>query len=135
MLGDGSMCSRRPAEVLDFVIKVLREHERWLDGFAKELKAIVDRLGRLEPKRAETVEGMPVFRCRTWGEFKEKGRKAESVYISRKGKGLTISAVSNGKVYRYVLEPSGIRSWLSWLLNVPEEKISEGRLVTGDAGK
>jgi len=28
-----------------------------------------------------------------------------------------------------------MRSWLSWLLNVPEEKISEGRLVTGDAGK
>ena len=133
MLGDGSMCSRRSAEVLDFVIGVLREHERWLDGFAKELKAIVDRLGRLQPKRVEKA-GMPVFRCRTWGEFKEKGREAESVYISREGKNLTISAVSNGKVYRYVLEPGGIRSWLSWLLNVPEEKIS-GRLVTGDAGE
>ncbi|MHA1632560.1 MAG: hypothetical protein ACTSXC_07135 [Candidatus Freyarchaeota archaeon] len=59
-LGDGSLCSRRPAEVLDLIVKVLREHERWLDGFAKELKAIVDRPGRLEPKRAETA-GMPVF--------------------------------------------------------------------------
>jgi len=132
MLGDGSVSPRESAEVLDFVIGFLREHERWLDGFAKELKAIVDRLGNLEPKQAETVEGMPVVRCRTWGEFKEKGRKAESVYISKKGEGLTISAVSNGKVYRYDLEPNGIRSWL---LNVPEEKISEGRLIAGDAGK
>jgi len=123
---------REAADVIDFAIEALRKHEKWMDNFARDLEAIVEKMENGKPvERAETtVQGLPVVRCETWKRFKERSRGAESVSVQwTEENGLTISALSNGKVYKYVLEPNGLKSWLSWQLNVPEEKVVEGKIM------
>jgi len=77
----------------------------------------------------QTETSLPTVLCKRWIEFKEKSKGAEYVTLEwTEGQGLTLKALHNGTIYKYVLEAQGLKSWLSYVLDVPEGKVVEGEI-------
>lgn len=82
-----------------------------------------------EPPKVEQT-AIPVVWCERWKEFKEVSRGADAVALEwSEEKGLVISALSKGTVYKYILKADGFKSWLSYQLGIPEEMVIEGEIT------
>ena len=80
--------------------------------------------------KAGLMAELQVVRCKGWEDFRERSKGASSVALEwSEEEGLTISSLSRGVVYRYVLESDGVKSWLSWELGVPGERVVEGEIM------
>ncbi|MEM2946937.1 MAG: hypothetical protein QXN96_01715 [Candidatus Bathyarchaeia archaeon] len=141
-------------EALDFIINVLREHEKDLDRLINELGKITERLGEAGELsgKIENVEerltnlqvpaselrGPPVIlRCKHWEDFQTMARQAQALSFLYKEteKTFQTDALKNNQIITYSGElpkPTNLlKSWLSKQLDIPEEKILEGILAVG----
>ena len=92
---------RDKVDVIDFIINVLREHEKGLDELVGKLSKVLDRLPAAE--RAEVVERPQAIyvEIHDWGEFRSRCSGAEAVAFEIDGKVLSICAEKGGMVYTY----------------------------------
>jgi hypothetical protein len=92
---------RDKVDVIDFIINVLREHEKTLDELVGRLEGAFERLPRVEG--AERVEKPPAMgiEVRDWEEFRLRCRGAPIVAFEVDGKVFSIYAVKEGLVYNY----------------------------------
>jgi len=141
--------SKDKMDVLDLIINTLREHEKNLDKLTERLQNLVETLdskveheklakpfpllekARLGPPPA--VFSLPTVECARWKDFKEKSMKAEVTVFEINERGVVVSCVYAGVVYRSAIafahSSDKLKRWLSENLGVPEEKILEGRLT------
>jgi len=71
-----------------------------------------------------------VLHCESWVDFVEKSKRAGLLaFECVEGKGLTISAVYHGKIYKYTFTAKNFKAFLTQQLNVREEKVVEGEVV------
>lgn len=71
-----------------------------------------------------------VLHCESWADFVENSKGASLVAFKWvEGKGLSISAVSNGKIYKYTFKAKNFKAYLSQQLSVQEEKVVEGEII------
>ena len=133
-------------EALDFIINVLKEHEKDLDRLVTELGKITERLDGTEEMagKIEKDEEAPVYshgpavivRCKKWEDFKTLSANAETVSFLFKEteRAFQIDALKEGKVLTYSGEfPQDtklLKIWISKELKIQEEKILEGVLAT-----
>jgi len=113
-------------DALDLAIKALREHEKRLNNLVERLKAVVNKVKRLKVAEPRLL----VVWCKHWRDFLERSRGASLVTFEwTEEKGLTLSAISNGKVYKYVFRTRNFKMLLSQELGVPEERVIEGEII------
>ena len=151
----------RALEALDFVISVLKEHEKDLDRLINKLSktaVVSDKIEKVE-ERISTLQteisnlinrisafreapayprGPPVIvRLKNWEEFKAMATGAETVSISMKEAERTFQAdaLKEGRVMTYTggfpRDEKLLKIWLSKELGVPEEQVFEGILTIG----
>jgi len=171
-------------EALDFIVNVLKEHEKDLDKLINELGNITGRLGdtgelslKIEkveerlatlqneianlikyvsiPHEAQTAgqqvsqqrigavqpreaQGTPVnLRCKQWEDFKALAYQAQTLCFLYREKEATFQAdaLKDNQIVTYSGElpkkVSLLKIWLSKQLDIPEEKVLEGNLATG----
>ncbi len=143
-------------EALDFVISVLKEHEKRLDKLANQLETIAASLTRSAPpieRRPETTVAertWPSLQVANWREFRARSQGAKTVAFQAIEGVLTVSAWVQGMVHMYTervpqgrvsfecgyesqlsgsVEAEGLREWLARELSVKPAKIVEGFLV------
>jgi len=113
-------------EALDLAIKALRGHEGRLSSYVERLKAVADKLEQLKANVRHPV----VLQCESWADFVENCRGASLVTFEWvEGKGLSISAMSNGKICKYTFAAKNFKAYLSQQLSVQEEKVVEGEII------
>jgi len=148
----------RALEALDFVISVLKEHEKDLDRLIDRLgKTTVssEKIGKVE-ERITTIQNeitsliklvsalsetpsraqgpTVVFKCKNWDEFKVLAKGADAVSLNFKLGERTFQsdALKGGRVLTYTGElPKGsalLKNWVCDELEVSEDKIFEGVL-------
>jgi len=157
----GKPSKDRALEALDFVISVLKEHEKDLDRLINKLgqtaissekvEKVEERISSLQTEISNLIKlvstsretpiyarGPPVIvRCKKWEEFKALAAGADTVSISLKETERTFQAdaLKEGRVVAYAgkfPEDAGLlKVWLSKELGVSEEKIFEGVLTIG----
>lgn len=88
-------------DALDFIINVLKEHEKNLNKLAEKLELTIKKIEGL-PKHLETTVGFPVVQCKKWKDFVEKSRGADVVAFEMGERSLTVDSLSRGKIYRYL---------------------------------
>ena len=136
---------------LDFIISVLREHEKTLDSLIERLENISLYLDTNKKNniRARYERGCNVrILCEEWEEFKELSREAE-VFSFHLGNELKIMALHGNRIYEYKepilthigylksgipirfqaqLDPERIRKFLRKELNISGKKIIHGEI-------
>lgn len=148
----------RALEALDFIINVLKEHEKDLDRLIDKLgKTTVssEKIGKVE-ERITTIQNeitsliklvsalsetppraqgaTVVFKCKNWDEFKNLAKGADAVSLNFKPgeRAFQSDVLKGGRVLTYTGElPKGaalLKKWLSNELEVSEDKIFEGVL-------
>ena len=92
---------REKVDVIDFIINVLREHEKTLDELVGRLEGAFERLP--EVRGAERIEKPPAIcvEIRGWDEFRSRCRGAPMVAFEADGRVFSIYAVKGGLVYTY----------------------------------
>ena len=135
--------------ILDFVIGVLKEHERTLDSAVSRLEKNLKEL-RQTKRHSKFV----LFSCTSWEDFREVSKRAEAISFKIEQQ-VTIRALKGSYMYeykqasaRYTYEyrqtPSVVdsqskkdalptdseelRNWLARQLLVPKKKIIQGEL-------
>lgn len=148
----------RALEALDFVINVLKEHEKDLDRLidklgkttvsSEKIEKVEERITTVQneissliklvsalsetPSRAQGTT--VIFQCKNWDEFKTLAKGADAISLSfRPGERTFQSSVlKGGSVLTYTGElPKGaelMKIWLSKELDVSGDKIFEGVL-------
>lgn len=138
---------------LDFIINVLREHEKKLDSIASKFEGILSGLSALlgrkkvEEHEAKAVRAQVSVVCDNWSDFRSACSGAEIVAFSQDGYTLSIKAVNENILYEYreilptyvgslrcgiplrcqvSLDVSEVKRILSRELSVPESRIIEG---------
>lgn len=106
------MSNPEKMNALDFVIKVLRGHEKSLDSLIGRLKEIIEVFSeepRTEVKARETVIGekerdtakvLASITCSSWSEFKKICSGAD-VVVFNQDSALNIKAIKGKFIYRY----------------------------------
>jgi len=112
-------------DTLDLAIKALREHEKRLNNLVERLKAVVNKVERLEA----TEPRLLVVWCKQWRDFLERSKGANLVTFEWTEEKLALSAISNGKIYKYVFRTKNFKMLLSKELDVPEERVIEGEII------
>jgi len=145
-------------EALDFVISVLREHEKDLDRLINKLsktavvsEKVEERILTLQTEISNLIDRISAFReapayprgppvivrLKNWEEFKAMATGAETVSISMKEAERTFQAdaLKEGRVMTYTggfpRDEKLLKIWLSKELGVPEEQVFEGILTIG----
>lgn len=139
---------------LDFIINVLREHEKKLDSLASKFEGILSGLSALLERRVEehetnVVRAQVSVICDNWSDFKSACSGAEIVAFNQDSHTLCIKAMNENIVYEYremlptyvgslrcgiplkcqiSLDASEVKRILSRELNVPENRIIEGEI-------
>jgi len=127
---------------LDFVISVLREHEKALDSIAQKLEEGLKSFREM-PKQAFTL-----FSCVRWSQFKEASEGAEAVSFKLDDE-LEIRALKGNFIYKYKeaifgreeeggcgllaslkprLDSEEVRDWTAKELKVPKNRVIEGEI-------
>ena len=139
---------------VDFIISVLREHEKNLDSLIDKLNSVSKNLLEITSKRKEVSQGRYeargniYVRCEDWEEFKELSREADVLSFNLDGE-LKIVALYGNVIYEYresipgrtehlecgvpvylqaQLSPEKIRKFLLRELKVSEKKIIRGEI-------
>ncbi len=124
---------------LDFIIGVLKEHEKALDSIGSRLERSLKDL-RHSKRRTRLV----LFSCASWDDFKEISSKAEAVSF-RINSRITVRALKGNYLYefsephpsqadssteKWVLprDPKKLRDRLALELHVPKNKVIQGEL-------
>jgi len=123
---------------LDFVIGVLREHERALDSVSDRLEKSLKEL-RQTKRKSKFV----LLSCTSWEDFKEVTKRAEAISF-RVSPQVTVRALKGSCMYEYAQAPSSedsrsrkdalptdpeeLRNWLSRQLHASKRKILQGEL-------
>ena len=136
-------------EALDFIINVLKQHEKDLDRLVAELGKNTEKLSKIgnvsgniersEEREAPAYSHGPavIVRCKRWEDFKALSADAETVTFLFKESERTfqIDALKKGKVLTYSGQlPQDMRLFTIWIsreLKIPEERILEGVLAIG----
>ncbi|MEM2341529.1 MAG: hypothetical protein QXX94_00500 [Candidatus Bathyarchaeia archaeon] len=105
------MSDSEKMNALDFVINVLREHEKNLDALISRLEEILTELStkgeereieeKAETKKAPKAIGVPVnIICESWSDFKDACSGAE-VITFHQNNALSIKALQGNIIYEY----------------------------------
>ena len=137
---------------LDFIISVLREHEKTLDSLVGRLENLSLRLTANKKNDMQSRhEGGGCVRilCENWEEFKELSREAEVFSFHLDGE-LKIMALQGNRIYEYSepilnhmgylrngipirfqaqIDPEEIRKFLLRELNASGKKIIRGKIL------
>ncbi len=136
-------------EALDFLIKVLKEHEKRLDAITERLETIAT---LLETKSVtDKSDRAQMTECKDWEDFKEVSKEADKVSFYINDKNLTIYSSVGGKAYWYNetfqdnqvqlncglkfwvtnmlfrIDKNEVKRWICRELGVPEENVEEGK--------
>ena len=139
---------------LDFVLSVLKEHEKNLDSIAEKFEKVANALEKVSGT-LEKEEKIPIARvhnvsilCEDWGELAEACQKPEIVCFQL-GDELTVKALKGNVIYEYKehirgqaqslecgipvtfqtrLDPSKVKRFLSRELEIPIQKIVKGEV-------
>ncbi|RJS84257.1 hypothetical protein CW706_04480 [Candidatus Bathyarchaeota archaeon] len=139
---------------VDFIISVLREHEKNLDSLIDKLNSVSKNLIEATSKRKEPSQvryetrGNVYVRCENWEEFKELSKEADVLSFNLDDE-LKIVALHGNVIYEYrepivgrieylgcgvpvylqaQLSPERIRKFLLRELKAPEKKIIRGEI-------
>ncbi len=146
------MSDSEKINALDLVITVLKEHEKTLDSLIEKLEnALKDFSAVSEKTKAITSARHNVeILCEGWNEFREACTGAEAVSFQLDGK-LRIKALQGNIIYEYMesahrhvkimecgipvkfqtyLDPAELKRVLSKELNVPENRIIQGKIIS-----
>ncbi|MEM2093959.1 MAG: hypothetical protein QXI32_01525 [Candidatus Bathyarchaeia archaeon] len=121
---------------IDFVISVLKEHEKALDSIGHQLKNELRNLRQVK-KQARFI----FFSCISWDDFKEVSQRAEAVSFRINTK-TRIRALKGNYVYEFnepqtdqptegwILphNPAKLRDLLAQELHIPKKKVIQGEL-------
>ena len=123
---------------LDFVIGVLREHERALDSVSDRLEKSLKEL-RQTKRHSKFV----LLSCTSWEDFKEVTKRVEAISF-RVSPQVTVRALKGSYMYEYKQTPSTedprptkdalpadteeLRNWLARQLHVSKKKVIQGEL-------
>ena len=123
---------------LDFVIGVLREHEKALDSVSDRMEKSIKEL-----RQTKRQNKFVLFSCTSWEDFKEVANRAEAISF-RAAPQVTVRALKGSYMYEYVQTPSNenprpkkdafpadseeLRKWLARQLRVPKKKVIQGEL-------
>jgi hypothetical protein len=149
--------SASKVEALDFIINVLREHEKRLDKLAHQLESAASSFAKAgaPPAEARTQviaaeRGWPSLQVARWSEFRARAQKPKTVAFQVVEGSLTISAWAGGMVFMYTervpagrvsldcgyesqvsgsLDTNGLREWLAREFGMKAQKVVEGFLV------
>lgn len=124
---------------LDFVIGVLKEHEKALDSISRKLDKSLRDLSK-----ARRQGKFVLFSCTSWEDFKEISKKAEAVSFqveqnimirALKGSNMyeftePLSGQANSKLKGWALprDPEELRDRLAYELHISKKKIIRGEL-------
>jgi len=146
-----NMTDSERMNALDFIISVLREHEKTLDSLIERLKNISSHLdvNKKSDLQSKCERGSSVrILCEEWEEFKELSREAE-VFSFHLGSELKIMALHGNRIYEYKepilthigylkngipirfqarLDPERIKRFLLKELNISGKKIIRGEI-------
>jgi len=156
------MSDSEKMSALDFVISVLREHEKSLDAIEEKFEKLVSDLSALTVRKREKAEGArPGGRggihvsCEEWEEFRELCLEPEIVSFQINDI-LKIKALKDNMIYEYReqigrhveslmcglkvdfharLDPSKVKKFLSRELKVHENRIIHGDLQFSQRGE
>lgn len=144
------MSDSEKMNALDFVITVLKEHEKTLDFLIEKLESALKSFpGVSEEAKIVTAAQRSInVQCQEWSEFREACVKAEAVSFRIDGD-LEIEALQGSVIYEYKeptnghiqtmrcgipvrfqthLDPCDVRRVLSKELDVPENRIIRGHI-------
>jgi len=141
------MDEERRLSAIDFLVNVIREHEKALDALEEKLEKLVTELTKVKTER---VPSTPlVVRCKRWSEFKDVSVGCDMVVFQIEG-GLTVyglrgsrvtaysealpSRLSCGLEVRVELNRDEVREWLSRELEVEKTRIVEGEIYAKRSG-
>lgn len=140
---------------LDFIINVLREHEKKLDALTSKFEGILSGLSAImgrkkaEEAEAKTIRAQANVICDDWSDFKSACSGAEIITFNQDAYTLIIRALNGNIVYEYrealpvyvgslkcgiplrfqvSVDASEIRKILSKELNVSESRIIKGEI-------
>jgi hypothetical protein len=143
-------------EALDFVISVMKEHEKRLDKLALQLEAVVSAFAKTTPMVEPKPEvhpaerGWPSLHVSRWQEFRAQTQGARTIAFQVIENILTVSAWVGGMIYIYTervplgkvtlecgyeshvsgpVSTDGLRDWLAVELKVKPGKLVEGFLI------
>ncbi|MEM2875972.1 MAG: hypothetical protein QXL67_03345 [Candidatus Bathyarchaeia archaeon] len=99
------MNSQEKIDALDFIINVLKEHEKRLDSLAENLTRIVEELKSTRTVDAlqKPVETRPKIQVlfNDWLDFKEKSRNSDLIVFDLDERNLRFNSVSGSSIYQY----------------------------------
>jgi len=124
---------------LDFVIGVLKEHEKALDSISNRLEKSLKDL-----KQTKRQGKFILFSCTSWTDFKEISRRAEAVSF-QVDQNIAIRALKGSSMYEFKeptsgqteaeqrgwalpREPEELRERLAYELRISKKKIIHGEL-------
>jgi len=97
----GSDRDDKSFDVLDFIINLLKEHERTLDNLVERLDSIAERKA-LEPRYKPPMEGIGVrVVLRRWDEFRRRCADAELFSFLIENGSLKVTALAGGTLNVY----------------------------------
>lgn len=146
----GGMSDSEKMNALDFVINVLKEHEKTLDLLIEKLENALKSFPGVseEAKMIAAAKRSINVQCEEWTEFREAGLKADAISFRIDGD-LEIRALQGNVIYEYresmnghvkamecgisvrfktQVDPSEVRKVLSRELGVPENRILHGHI-------
>jgi hypothetical protein len=110
-------------DIIDFIINVLKEHEKNLDTQINKLEEIVAISGTARPSQGEAMGRVSRVKVAVndWSEFREKGKEPQMLAFNISDEKLEVSALKDGTLFVYCEE-------------IPELSMTvereEGKLVT-----
>jgi len=152
------MSESEKIDVLDFVLNVLKEHEKMLDALTEKFEGVLKNLSAvlegLKPTPGSETKPRAIVKCNInilceeWGELKEACKRAEVVSFQLDDE-LRVSALQENIIYEYreafpkrvesmkcgipakfqgSPDQYEVRKFLSRELNVTENKIMKGQM-------
>jgi len=140
------MSDSEKVTALDFVINVLREHEKALDSVARRLEEELKDLS--DVKKGVVSKPSVLFLCIKWSDFKKASKGSEVISFSLNDE-LEVRALKDNILYEYKeavlkrtdsmecglkgnmklrLDAEEVRKWLAKELKVPSDRVMEGEI-------
>ncbi len=144
------MTESEKMSALDFIISVLKEHEKTLDSLIEKFESILQSISAITKREEATpkTEGRIKIKCLEWSEFRDASEGA-GIVSYQIGDKIKIQALKENVIYEYEetvprhvgvmecgikvkfkanLDPLNIKKSLSKELDVPEKQIIRGEV-------
>ena len=146
------MNEERRLSAIDFLVNVIKEHEKALDALEVKLEKLVENLTKAKKPMEAALAAPLIIRCKQWSEFKEACTGCDMVIFKVEG-AFTVYCLNGARVITYSeafpsslacglkvkvrmeLDRAKVKEWLSRELKVEKSKIIEGEIYRKRNGK